>query len=60
MNVPPNTVRPSHQFVMHFANGLPLQPNKRYTWRVRVDHDTHDEWTETFYVLTADPGAVFG
>lgn len=58
--VPPNTVRPSNQFVMYFASGLPLAPNRRYIWRVKIDHDTREEWTETFYVVTAAPGAVIG
>jgi hypothetical protein len=60
VEVPPNTVRPSHQFVMHFANGLPLQPNRLYTWRIKIDHDTREEWTETFYVTTATPAPVIG
>jgi len=59
-NVPPNTLRPSSQFVMYFASGLPLEPNRHYIWRVKIDHDTREEWTETFYVLTADPGPVYG
>lgn len=59
-DVPPNTVRPSQQFVMYFASGLPLEPNRLYTWRVKIDHDTRDEWTETFYVVTAAPTAVLG
>ncbi|ETW25866.1 hypothetical protein [Mycobacterium gastri] len=59
-NVPPNTVRSSKQFVMYFASGLPLEPNKRYRWRIKIDHETRDEWTETFYVFTADAGPVIG
>ncbi|KZS82298.1 hypothetical protein A4G29_12270 [Mycobacterium kansasii] len=59
-NVPPNTLRSSSQFVMYFASGLPLEPNKRYCWRVKIDHDTREEWTETFYVVTAAPGPVIG
>jgi hypothetical protein len=59
-NIPPDTLRPSTQFVMYFASGLPLEPNKRYIWRVKVDHHTREEWTETFYVLTAAPGPVYG
>ena len=60
VDVPPNAVRPSHQFVMYFASGLPLEPNRSYTWRVRIDHDTHDAWTETFYVATAATPPVLG
>lgn len=60
VNVPPNTVRSSKQFVMYFASGLPLEPNKRYRWRIKIDHETRDEWTETFYVFNADAGPVIG
>ncbi len=60
VDMPPNAVRPSHQFVMYFASGLPLEPNRSYTWRVRIDHDTHDAWTETFYVATAATPPVLG
>ncbi|MGB8382995.1 MAG: hypothetical protein WCG47_17395 [Dermatophilaceae bacterium] len=45
---------------MFFAGGLPLAPNQGYTWRIKIDHDTRDEWTEKFYVFTADPGPVIG
>jgi hypothetical protein len=58
--VPLTAVRPSAQMLMYFANGLPLEPNRSYTWRVRIDHETRDAWTETFYVLTMDPDPVIG
>jgi len=45
---------------LYFASGLPLSPNRTYTWRVKVDHHTREEWTEKFYVLTPDPGPVVG
>lgn len=60
VDVPPNTVRPSHQLVMYFSNGLPLEPNSLYAWRVKIDHETCDEWTETFYVATATTPPVIG
>jgi hypothetical protein len=59
-HVPPNTIRPSTQFVMHFANGLPLEVDHAYMWRVKIDHDTCEKWTEIFYVVRADPQPVTG
>ena len=59
-HVPSDAVRLSKQFIMFFASGLPLAPNQGYTWRIKIDHDTRDEWTEKFYVFTADPGPVIG
>ena len=45
-NVPYDAIRPRAQFVMHFGNGLPLAPGRGYTWRIKVDHDTRDEWSQ--------------
>lgn len=59
-DVPPNAVWPSVQFAMFFSNGLPLEPNRVYTWRVKIDHDTREEWTEKFYVFTPSSGPVVG
>jgi hypothetical protein len=59
-DVPPNVLWPNVSFAMHFSNGLPLEPHKVYTWRVKIDHYTRAEWTETFYVFTPSPGAVIG
>jgi hypothetical protein len=53
-------VRPSVQLLMYFANGLPLEPNRGYLWRVKIDHDTCDARTETFYVLTKESDPVIG
>jgi hypothetical protein len=58
--VPLDAIRPRAQFVMYFANGLPLPPGRKYTWRVRVDHETRDEWTETFLIPALDAGPVVG
>ncbi len=58
--IPNDAVRPRHSFTMHFNNGLPLSPGQRYTWRVRVDHETRDELTEDMYVPAPDPGPVAG
>jgi hypothetical protein len=60
VHVPNDAVRPKTQTLMQFQNGLPLQPGNGYLWRVWVDQDTRPEWTETLYVATASPGAVFG
>ena len=59
-NVPPDAVWPNFSFALHFATGLLLEPNRVYTWRVKVDHETREEWTEKFYVFTPSPGAVLG
>ncbi|BBZ22147.1 hypothetical protein [Mycolicibacter hiberniae] len=58
--IPKDAVRPSVQFVMHFATGLPLPPGHRYVWRVRVDHETKAEWTYVFYVPEPASPPVLG
>jgi hypothetical protein len=60
LRIPNDAVRPHVQFVMFFSNGLPLSAGHSYTWRVRVDHQTRDEWTEKFYIPDAAPGPVLG
>lgn len=60
LHVPNDAVRPTIQFVMHFATGLPLATGHTYAWRVRVDHQTRDEWTETFFVPSPAQGPVIG
>jgi hypothetical protein len=59
-HVPNNAVRPKTQIIMQFQNGLPLPPGTGYRWRVRVDQDTRDEWTEALYVAGASHGPVVG
>lgn len=49
-----------HQWVVAFSNGLPLPVGQLYVWRVKIDHDTRDIWTETFYVPGPVPGPVLG
>lgn len=56
LTVPGNAVRPKSQIVMQFMNGLPLKPGHTYRWRVKVDHMTRDEWTESLYVPTVAIG----
>lgn len=58
--VPNNAIRPSVQFVMHFATGLPLVAGRQYLWRIKVDHETRDEWTLAFYVPALATGPVVG
>lgn len=48
------------QWVVAFANGLPLSVGQRYVWRVKIDHETRDWWTEEFFVLGARQGPVLG
>jgi hypothetical protein len=38
--------------VVAFSVGLPLEAEKRYTWRVKVDGESREDWTETFVVIS--------
>jgi hypothetical protein len=58
-NVPTQAVRPKKQILMQFQNGLPLAAGTGYRWRIKIDQNSHPEWTELFYVPTASPGPVF-
>jgi hypothetical protein len=40
------------QSVVAFSLGLPLPPEKRYAWRVIVDGESRDDWTEQFIVIS--------
>ncbi|MDQ1293981.1 MAG: hypothetical protein QG608_1864 [Actinomycetota bacterium] len=48
--VPHRSLRPSAQWAVAFPTGLPLQTGRVHSWRVRIDHETRDEWVEDFYV----------
>lgn len=48
--VPKRSVPARVQLVIMFIAGLPLTPGNAYSWRVKIDHDSHDDWTEQFYV----------
>jgi hypothetical protein len=51
------------QFIYSFNNGLPLESGSLYRWRVRIDHESPDDWTEAFAVVgppPPPPGPVFG
>ncbi|WP_424054412.1 hypothetical protein [Mycobacterium sp.] len=58
--IPQDAVRPRVQILLNFQNGLPLERGHRYTWRVKIDQETRDEWTEWLYVSDPAPGAVVG
>lgn len=49
-----------HQWVVAFANGLPLPVGQGYAWRVKIDHATQDWWVERFFVPGPRPGPVLG
>jgi hypothetical protein len=49
-DVPNEAVRPKMQILIQFQNGLPLAPGQKYIWRMRVDGESRDEWTETLYI----------
>jgi hypothetical protein len=50
--IPADALRPKANLLMQFQNGLPLQPGKRYTWRVAIDGETRDDWTDSIYVAS--------
>jgi hypothetical protein len=39
--------------ILNFSNGLPLRVGA-YRWRVTIDGDAHEHWTETMYVPEID------
>lgn len=49
--VPAHAVRPKVQMMMQFQSGMPLVADRRYLWRITIDGETRDEWTETLYVM---------
>jgi hypothetical protein len=58
--VPKMTLRARMQWLLTFNAGLPLSIGQRYVWRIRIDGDTRDEWTEEFFVPGPAAGPVFG
>lgn len=58
--VPRSSLRARSLLVLMFNGGLPLAIGQRYVWRVRIDHDTRDDWTEEFSVPGPPPGPVIG
>ena len=55
VHVPSGLMGARMQWVLGFNTGLPLPPGQRYVWRVKIDHDTRDDWTEEFYVPGPKP-----
>ena len=41
------------QLAIGFPIGLPLEPKRGYRWRIVIDGDTRDDWTESFIVVVA-------
>lgn len=60
MGIPRRTLPARTQWVLMFVAGLPLPPAALYRWRVKIDHDSRDEWTEPFYVPGAPGPVVLG
>ncbi|WP_156181149.1 hypothetical protein [Mycobacterium nebraskense] len=58
--IPRTAMRPRVQILLNFQGGLPLPAGQRYTWRVRIDGDSSDEWTEWLYVPESAPGVAVG
>lgn len=50
----------SHQMVVDFGSGLPLQPNGAYVWRLQIDGDDQHELRYPFGVGGPMPGPVIG
>jgi len=51
IEMPRDVVRPRIQLLLQFPSGLPLQVGEEYVWRVTIDGETRDEWTESLYVF---------
>jgi hypothetical protein len=47
------------QLVAAFRAGLPLSSSEGYLWRVQLDEETRDEWTERFIVSEHPPEPPF-
>jgi hypothetical protein len=53
-------VRPKQQILLAFQGGLKLDAGQLYRWRVTVDGDTREEWTELMHIPTAITPPSFG
>lgn len=51
LQLPDEAFRPKMQMLMQFSSGLPLTADQRYLWRVTIDGEKRDEWTESLYVV---------
>jgi hypothetical protein len=59
-NVPRGTMQARAQWALMFGSGLPLAAGQQYRWRVRIDGETREHWTEPFFVPVQQAGVVFG
>ncbi|MBI1759307.1 MAG: hypothetical protein HYR62_08795 [Actinobacteria bacterium] len=59
-NIPRRMLPARVSVVLAFTNGLPLAIGQRYTWRVRIDHESKDQWIYRFFVPGPAPGPVIG
>jgi hypothetical protein len=48
------------QWVLSFPTGLPLMQGEGYSWQVKLDDETRDDWHERFVVLGPIAGPVLG
>ncbi len=60
VNIPARFLYARTQWALSFATGLPLTPGEGYVWRVNVDNDSRDDWTERFVVIGQPAGPVIG
>jgi len=60
VSVPARFLQARVQWVLGFTSGLPLMPSQAYSWRVKIDDESNDEWIERFVVLGPAPGPVIG
>lgn len=56
----PDVVPCRAQLVLAFGNGLQLQPNHTYAWRLEVEGQTKPNWRSVFYIAGPPPGPVVG
>ena len=53
-------IRSRSVVTLGFQQGLPLTSGERYLWRVKIDGNTRDDWTEEIYVGSPPASPVFG
>ncbi|MBL3743438.1 Uncharacterised protein [Mycobacteroides abscessus subsp. abscessus] len=55
-HIPAEAVRPKVQMIMKLTGGLSLCTDQTYLWRVTIDGESRDEWTESMYVVDLSQG----
>lgn len=60
VNAPVRYIYARVQWALSFASGLPLPVGQGFTWRVKIDDVTRDEWIERFAVIGPVAGSVLG